>query len=163
MEYMITRVKTTSLATTEVGGYIIGHKKGCSIDIKKFLHCANQTENMRGQYKILYEQYADELQQLYIDSHGYYSIIGEWHTHPSGNANPSKEDDENVYKKRWFSTYFILGIVTFERNRMITRDSNYNRNGKVMMHLYIYKWKKKHYIGSFDVEELSEQLIMKNE
>ena len=134
-----TKIRTSSLQSAELGGYLIGYKKSGVIHIVKVMHCANTTAFERKyKFKAKYQSYAKEIRKIYTESGGKHKIIGEWHTHPSRTVTPSQKDEDTVWKKKWLNAYFIAGIVTHDPGLMNWDEKGERRT--IQMHVYYYTW-----------------------
>lgn len=124
-------IEICNLSDREQCGIFLGEINSENIIVEKIIHDKSSKHKTRFSSirytKVIYPDY-----KKYISENEIYDYIGEWHTHPSGNSVPSKNDNKAMRALLNEPKYrspqeLILGIVSSAEN----------------LRIFLYKYKKK--------------------
>jgi proteasome lid subunit RPN8/RPN11 len=112
--------------STETCGLIIGSREGATLRIHRLSHCENHSEDPEQRFRI------PAAHLMACDRAARFEdllIVGAWHSHPSGHAQPSHSDLEEL-PEGW------LGLIVTPNPEGLPGLQTYGRAGRTLAFIY---------------------------
>lgn len=128
----------------EQGGIVMGFYNRTRLHVRHFLYCDNVSGNKRKKFYYDKRLYIPVMKEIFIKSKGQIRFLGEWHTHPSGSPETSKDDDKRMMFEAQKNKYCVMLIITKKLLADKHGDINY------MAALYGYTKNTKKLVQQFE-------------
>ncbi len=80
------------LLPCETGGFVMGLRRGEHFEITAVTYPGPKDLSTPYSFSRLDEHHANDIQSAWVSNESFVTLIGDWHSHPTGDGSPSSKD-----------------------------------------------------------------------